>query len=475
MRWSHVIALGYACSDLLFDTDMTGFQYIKRCWELNPGLLEHDMVCNNIAHTYAHKILEFANFQNEVSEICTPCWEACSVTLVLSTLRTSYANTQECTESFMYFLYAIHLLIIKGSRDELFDVVNRYIVNDYYDQRKKNCGAQRVKEMNMRFGGFKLAKQLERHQRKQKNRSAIIMAVSNAQEILKTYQPFINLWRCYSLRHGYEFLLDTDDYEIIAHFRSPNWMRWLTAQKYLEFYDEILIVDPDAYVAPSCWDEDVVTIARNTSKSTGAPVVYRLFTLPQTLNNGVVYLRNTPMGHYFLTLLLDKLGWWQTHAQDQGAFDETILEMLGMERGLVDGTNTCEYYSECLPLVFPVHDRSHATSFFTLCWYEEFNRLLDEGNRTSKVIGFVDPRMADINHVVGWRSLSQKALIYHFAGGGKNYADVLEAFGMEKSDTGQCTLVYEYVDKEFEQHGCTKYNEGVVDARTYCNPPVVVC
>ena len=48
---------------------------------------------------------------------------------------------------------------------------------------------------------------------------------------------------------------------------------------------------------------------------------------PQTLNNGVVLLRNSARGHFFLELLLAKAEWGLTIQYDQGAFDETVLEV----------------------------------------------------------------------------------------------------------------------------------------------------
>ena len=57
----------------------------------------------------------------------------------------------------------------------------------------------------------------------------------------------------------------------------------------------------------------------------------------------VVLLRSSRRGHFFLDLLLEKVGqlrageslrkagWMQTIEKDQGAFDETVLEVLGLE------------------------------------------------------------------------------------------------------------------------------------------------
>ena len=39
--------------------------------------------------------------------------------------------------------------------------------------------------------------------------AAVLIAATPA--MLKKYQPFINLWRCYALRHGHAFLLETDE------------------------------------------------------------------------------------------------------------------------------------------------------------------------------------------------------------------------------------------------------------------------
>ena len=37
------------------------------------------------------------------------------------------------------------------------------------------------------------------------------MLIAATPAMLKKYQPFINLWRCYALRHGHAFLLETDE------------------------------------------------------------------------------------------------------------------------------------------------------------------------------------------------------------------------------------------------------------------------
>lgn len=305
-----------------------------------------------------------------------------------------------------------------------------------------------------------------------RGRVAIVIAVGEANKILTKYQPTINLWRCYAFRHNADLLLDTDDSEIQGHFRSPNWMRWFTAQKYLAYYDALLIVDPDEYVAPSCWDLNIFDFLGRIDAS----VVVRDFMIPQTINNGVVYLRNTPMAHFFLSLLLDKVGWWLTHAHDQGAFDETVLEMAGFEAALAYRRNMTLYTENCFPLTFPNYDGSISVAFYTLCWYQALDTMIGEGGkRRSGHIHWLDSRLLDMNHVVGERGLKPRAFIYHFAGRGKNFDNILYSFGVSRYEAGQCEEVYAFVDAKRDEIGCIPFNEGVINRSSYCTPPYAIC
>ena len=45
---------------------------------------------------------------------------------------------------------------------------------------------------------------------------------------------------------------------------------------------------------------------------------------------------------------------------------------------------------------------------------------------------FLDPRHYDVNHVVGARGLSDPALLYHFAGRGKDWDAMLQTFGLDR-------------------------------------------
>ena len=59
----------------------------------------------------------------------------------------------------------------------------------------------------------------------------------------------------------------------------------------------------------------------------------------------------------------------------------------------------------------------HSVALYSICWWN-WARILggDPGNRNSRIFRFIDPEQFDLNHVVGFRDLTQPAFIYHFAG-----------------------------------------------------------
>jgi len=60
----------------------------------------------------------------------------------------------------------------------------------------------------------------------------------------------------------------------------------------------------------------------------------------QTLNNGVTLVRNTPMGHKFLDMLLEKVAYYDMLEADQGSSDATVIEMLAIEQQSIAPNNT---------------------------------------------------------------------------------------------------------------------------------------
>ena len=76
------------------------------------------------------------------------------------------------------------------------------------------------------------------------------------------------------------------------------------------------------------------------SSQDGVHVVIRDTFDQQTLNNGVALVRNTPMGHKFLDMLLEKVAYYDMFEADQGSFDATVIEMLAIEQQSIAPNNT---------------------------------------------------------------------------------------------------------------------------------------
>lgn len=314
---------------------------------------------------------------------------------------------------------------------------------------------------------------------------AVLMAATPS--MLKVYQPFINLWRCYALRHGLGFILETDDVDVsYPNQRAPNWMRWFAARRYIHFYSALLVVDPDQFVVPECWGVSIPALlgaragpAKLATRGEEATldaglvatpaVATRDFGRPQTLNNGLALIRNSSRGLYFLEALLLKAAWMQTIEKDQGAFDETILEVLGLEareRG-EEG-----YDSECTQHLFPTAGGNHEIARYALCWWRWAEVLAGPfGARRSHVVHFLDPRVADVNHVVGARGMDDPALLYHFAGRSKDWGAMLDTFGLERRHTGDCRKVFAHVAARAVARECVAGGPVVEE----CEPPEVVC
>eukprot|EP00392_Amoebophrya_sp_AT5.2_P000108 g108.t1 len=72
-----------------------------------------------------------------------------------------------------------------------------------------------------------------------------------------------------------------------------------------------------------------------------------------------------------------------------------------------------------------------------------------------------------MNHVVGWRRLEEPALLYHFAGPGKNFDDILDNFGLERHVTADCRRVYDFVETKMQEKQCVPGNNAVEDIHRF--------
>ncbi|CAK0897230.1 unnamed protein product [Prorocentrum cordatum] len=159
---------------------------------------------------------------------------------------------------------------------------------------------------------------------------------------------------------------------------------------------------------------------------------------------------------------------------DQGAFDETILEVLGLENSATSAGPV--YDSHCLPFAFPSEEGNEMIALYAMCWWNEVERLAGKpGKRRSRMVGFVDPRRADINHVVGFRGTDVPALLYHFAGRSKEWDEMLAKFGIPRRHTADCAKVFRVVDEAAGQRACVPGNAGVEDLFGHCPPDLTVC
>jgi len=395
-------------------------------------------------------------------DACAVCPEACALILALQGLALEFGDTASCSQTLLLLIRAfsslerLELHWLEGSLLKLGLLV---------DIRKAECAAERRRELEqVVLPAWAGPLRLEGGQGGAKIADQVAVLIAATPSMLHVYQPFINLWRCYAWRHGLAFVLETDDTEVSPpHQRAPNWMRWFAARRHLPFYRALLVVDPDEFVVPECWNISIPAVLRawtaDADRWPAPDVAMRDFGRPQTLNNGVVLLRNSPRGVFFLDHLLDKVAWMQTIEKDQGAFDETVLEVLGLE---ARARGEEGYDSECAKHVFPNARGNHEVALYVLCWWRVSERWGGPfGARGSTVIHFADPRLADVNHVVGARGLAEPAILHHFAGRSKDWNEMLEQFGMSRRATADCRQVYDHVDAMAAQHSCVPGAEAV--------------
>lgn len=422
--------------------------------------------------------------------ICAACREACALVMVLQATALGFENTEMCSQTLLPLIRAFMFLEELEQMHWMTDLYQ--ILPEVVTSRRAACAVARQQEIastplppgldtfSAAFStGVPLrASSVQNAQQgagptSQSSKKQVAVLLAATPSMLSTYQPFINLWRCYAIRHGLAFILETDDTEVQRpHQRAPNWLRWLAARRYIEFYAALLVVDPDQFVVPECWNMSIPAILGAWAGSPSRPppdIATRDFGRPQTLNNGVVLLRSSPRGIFFLDQLLEKGSWMQTIEKDQGAFDETILEILGLEAA---ARGEKGYDSECSQHVFPNARGNHEVALYALCWWRVSEMLAGPfGARKSTVVRFVDPRIVDVNHVVGARGLAETALLHHFAGRSKNWEGMLHTFGLERRNTGDCRKVFKHVDARAAVHACTPGGPPLVE----CEPPTLVC
>lgn len=405
-------------------------------------------------------------FQEAASEDCP---EACAIILALQGLTAELEETARCTQTLLLLVRAYGLI---SESEPTWAISNGGLGELVYARREQCAKVRRSEVERFRLPRHAAAPHSSAGPGSGQTTGQVAVLVAATPNKIHTYQPFLNLWRCYALRHGMAFILETDDTEVSPpHHRAPNWLRWFTAKKYLSYYKALLVVDPDQLIVPECWNVSIPAVLGAWSGGAfGSPdVATRDFGKPQTLNNGVVLIRSSQRGHFFLDLLLEKAAWMQNIEKDQGAFDETVLEILGME---ATARGDEGYDSECAQYVWPNAKGNHEIALYALCWWRASERLAGPfGARHSSFFRFADPRLVDVNHVVGARGLEEPAVLHHFAGRSKDWDFMLETFGMARRNTGNCQRVFQHVDSRAAEKRCIPGGPPV----TECEPPMLVC
>lgn len=76
-------------------------------------------------------------------------------------------------------------------------------------------------------------------------RPRIAIVTAATPDRISMYQPATNSKQCYALRHGYDFIFDTN---AATSSLNPWWRKVMATKKYLPFYDWVFWMDADTLV-----------------------------------------------------------------------------------------------------------------------------------------------------------------------------------------------------------------------------------
>ena len=300
--------------------ELTATGFLERCVEEMSG--NTDRTCLLASHNIIN---------NPSPDLVIHCPVVIAMGAIFATANSVSSDVTDC--SFTIVSALVHTRDWHQGRrldspdlDEL-DLRYLYTARDVVSQKRMRCASLRQQQL------LQLKEQLpppmspvEKYSRLGRPPRIGILLAGN-EEMLERYQPYINLWRCYALRHGFEFIIDTNVRHLQDHYRALNWARWTSAQRNLKFYDWLVIVDPDMFVAPSCWSRSIMEVLDDVLQGTSVDEVHlvtREVHDGQTMNNGVTIIRNSEIGHLFLQMHLEKMSYMQIFMFDQGSFDETV-------------------------------------------------------------------------------------------------------------------------------------------------------
>ncbi|KAF4675214.1 hypothetical protein FOL46_002480 [Perkinsus olseni] len=295
----------------------------------------------------------------------------------------------------------------------------------------------------------------------QGHRVGLILSVAYNTRDSPLTRSAVGMWRCYAARHGYEVVVDDEEYDgydplhtvrypravwplrfvigktgeprevSVAQPSSVGWIKWRAASRWLYHYDAIIVADAaDMVVSFSCYD-----IPLHQFLADGADVVLRDVPDRTELNGGLAIIRKSFNGRHFLDILLGYASIYGLPFVDQDALALTVLqyatdEMSGRlsEEGVVGNNTLYQYSSSCLSEVLPFRSLLHSVADLTYCVLTELARIAGPfGARATRSIKFVDPRVVDINFKTPRADINTTGFVVHFAGMSKKY-QIMQAY-----------------------------------------------
>lgn len=210
---------------------------------------------------------------------------------------------------------------------------------------------------------------------------------------------------------------------------GKSWNRWFALRRHLDAYEWVLTVDPDQFPSQECFlGRSLSTVLKDAgADDPSVMLVMRDFPRFHTLNSAGVFLRQGSGARLFLDLLFARMYWEGVADFDQSAFDQSILEFLDLWSAEQFANRKAIPGSRCLIFQLAWLDGSNILERYLQCWHDRVDSLFGPFGEREYVDGaplrLLDPRLVDINYVIGSRPQDDAPLIWHLAGKDKFYKD----------------------------------------------------
>ena len=210
--------------------------------------------------------------------------------------------------------------------------------------------------------------------------------------------------------------------------RYPFWPeRLLSAYRALDSGRKwIFIAEHDQVIDPYCWKHGLHEIINEHGAD--AHVMLTDFADHQSINEGTVFIRNSPIGRMFLELaihFIDKIGY--SISGFSFGFGEAIRALVFFQGGQ-------RLHTDCIDSAAPsAQGDNNYFAMYVACWRRQVSSILGPfGDRTHQAHGkpwlkLLDPRVVNLNERLHY-GLHERAFLYHaFAMDAKEKAEQLNA------------------------------------------------